>query len=404
MEFTSEFYLGNRLNLLQHVQGGLVVLAANGVLQRSADTTYPFRQDSNFWYLTGISEPDYIVVCSESETFLIQPQRAEHRDLWDGAVDLAALRAISGITDILDNVAGWNKLDRLIKKHKKVRTITPVEPYYPSFGFYANPSRGVLLDMLKKHRQVELTDIRNQLARQRQIKKPVEINALQQAIDITTKTLTDIKSGISAYQTEYELVADVTAGFLRRGAMGHAYQPIVASEGNAATIHYMQCNDVIKENGLLLFDVGAEVHNYSADISRTYAYKNPTLRQKAVYSAVQRVQKAAFELIKPGVDMRKYEAKVDEIMALELKKLKLIDDVKDKKKLKKYYPHLTSHFLGLDTHDAADYALPLAPGMVLTVEPGIYIPEEQIGIRIEDDVLVTENGIEILSKHLPTTL
>src|SRR5690606_3789594 len=135
---------------------------------------------------------------------------------------------------------------------------------------------------------------------------------------------------------------------------------------------------------LLLMDIGAEVCGYSADITRTYATAKPSKRQHQVYEAVLSVHDRALDLLKPGVDMKQYEAQVDALMAKQLKKLGLIDDVSNKRQLKKYYPHLASHFLGLDTHDAADYTAPLEPGMVLTVEPGIYIPEEGIGIRIED--------------------
>jgi Xaa-Pro aminopeptidase len=404
MEFTSEFFGGNRKRLLDAANSELIVISANGLLQRTSDTTFPFRQDSNFWYLTGIDEPDYILVCAKSETFLIMPRRAEHRDLWDGAVDLKALEATSGIQEILDHHAGWNKLDHLVKQSKKIHTITPAEAYFDSFGFYANPARAALLTALKKHRAAELIDIRKPIAHMRQVKQPLEILALQHAIDITADTLTEIRSRLEKYKSEYELVADITAGYIKRGAMGHAYQPIVASGVNAATIHYMKCNDVLAKNSLLLLDVGAEYSNYSADISRTWALAKPSERQKAIFEAVASVQRSAFKLLKPGVKFREYEQQVDELMAKELKALGLLSDINDKKKLKKYYPHLASHFLGLDTHDAADYELPLEPGMVLTVEPGIYIPAEEIGVRIEDNVLVTKNGIQVLSASLPSTL
>ena len=390
--------------MLETTGAQLIVLSANGLLQRTSDTTFPFRQDSNFWYLTGVEEPDYILVHSVEETFLIMPARAEHRDLWDGEVDLKALQEKSGIYEILDHHAGWNKLDRLVKTIKKVHTITPVEPYFDSFGFYANPARGTLLTALKRHRSLELIDVRKPIARLRQIKQDVEILALQRAIDITADTLTDVRKNLDAFKSEYELVADITAGFIYGGASGHAYQPIVASGGNAATIHYMRCSDDLKENDMLLLDVGAEFSNYSADISRTWARNKPTERQMAVYNAVAKVQQAAFKLLKPGVTFKNYEQNVDDLMAVELKNLGLLNDVTDKNKLKKYYPHLASHFLGLDTHDAADYELPLAPGMVLTVEPGIYIPDEKIGVRIEDNVVITKTGIKILSANLPSNL
>jgi len=402
--FTSNFFLCNRQKLLHNTQSSLIVLTANGLLQRSADTTYPFRQDSNFWYFTGIEEPDYVLVMGEQVTFLIAPKRAEHRDLWDGSVDKKALKHISGIMQIEEHHEGWVKLDILIKKHKKVHTIAPVEPYFENLGFYANPSRGALLKALSKHRKLEIVDIRKPIARLRQIKQPEELVALQAAIDITATTLIKIQKKIAKYHNESTLSADIGREFLVLGADGHAYQPIVACGRNAATIHYIDNSNMINPNELLLLDVGAEVSNYSADITRTYAVTKPNKRHLQVHQAVERVYQAALELLKPGVNMRKYEASVDKIMAKELKNLGLIDDLEDKRVLKKYYPHLTSHFLGLDTHDAADYDQPLAAGMVLTVEPGIYIPEEGIGIRIEDDVLITDNGVKVLSASLPRSL
>lgn len=158
--FTSEFFAGNRLNLQQSIGGGLIVLSANGLLQRSADTTFEFRQDSNFWYLTGVNEPDYLLVINEPDCFLIAPKRHEHRDQWDGFVDKKQLSRISGITEVYEYHEGWNKLDRLIKKYKKIYTITPAEAYIDVFGFYTNPARQRLLDFLSKHRKIEMVDVR----------------------------------------------------------------------------------------------------------------------------------------------------------------------------------------------------------------------------------------------------
>ncbi len=402
--FTADFFISNRRKLQESIDSELIVLSANGLLQRSADTTFPFRQDSNFWYLTGVDEPDFVLVINREETFLIAPKRGEHRDQWDGAIDKKAILEASGIDEILEHHAGWTKLDLMIKKYKKIHTIYPAEAYLDHFGFYANPARGALLSSLKKHRKLEITDIRKPLARLRQIKQPPEIKAIQKAIDITSKSLIAVKKKINSYNYEYQVEADVTREFLRRSASGHAYQPIIAAGRNAATIHYMKNNQPINEGALLLMDVGAEVCNYSADITRTFAITKPTTRQLAVYEAVKNMREYALSLLRPGLDMKKFEQSVDREMAKELLKLKLINDVDDKRKLKKYYPHLVSHFLGLDTHDAADYTQPLADGMVLTVEPGIYIPDEDIGIRIEDNILVTETGIEILSIDLPIDL
>jgi len=401
MQFDADFFGDNRRKLLGVLNDdALCVLSANGLMQRSADTTFTFRQDSNFWYLTGIEEPDCVLVLSAEKTFIILPNRADHRDLWDGALSTKELKDVSGIVEFYEHTEGWNLLDRMIKKTKKIHTATPFEPYFEHFGFYANPARGTLITALKKHRTLELVDIRKDIARLRQVKQPVELAAIQRAIDITAKSLKHVRKKLPSYSKEYEMVADITADFIRNGARGHAYSPIVASDKNAATIHYVQNNAEINPNSIVLFDVGAEVENYSADISRTYAVGKATPRQKAVYKAVKEVQEYAMSLLKPGVLMKEYEGKVDLFMAKQLKKLNILDDITDKKRLKKYYPHLTSHFLGLDVHDSADYEMPLALNMVLTVEPGIYIPEESIGIRIEDNVRITESGAEVLSSGI----
>jgi len=190
---------------------------------------------------------------------------------------------------------------------------------------------------------------------------------------------------------------------MKKGLKGHGFEPVIAADKNATTIHHQTPTGEIKGNSLVLFDIGAEVENYSADISRTYAVSRATPRQKAVYRAVIATQEYAYSLLKPGVKLREYEAEVDKFMAKQLKGLDLLEDETDKRRLKKFYPHLTTHHLGLDTHDSADYDMPLEAGMVLTVEPGIYIPEETIGIRIEDDVLITETGIEVLSKDIDSS-
>jgi Xaa-Pro aminopeptidase len=402
--FTAQFFIQNRETLLARSEAQLIVLSAHGLLQRSADTTFPFRQDSNFWYLTGIEQPDYVLVLSQTELFLIAPKRSEHRDVWDGTVYKKELQASSGIKEILEHHDGWLRLDLLMKKYKKVHTITPAETYFEHFGFYANPARAHLLEAINKHRKLEVVDIRKILAYQRQIKQVSEIKALKKAINITSKSLQVVHKKLNSYKSEYEITAELSKEFLKRGATGHAYQPIVASEKNAATIHYINNNAQIVGNAFLLLDVGAEVNNYSADITRTFVVGTVSKRHKEIFEAVVRVKQAATDILKPGINLKEYEQQVDLIMAKELKKLKLLDNIKDKKKLKKYYPHLTSHFLGLDTHDAADYFRPLEPRMVLTIEPGIYIPEENIGVRIEDDVMITQNGIENLCASLPVGL
>lgn len=402
--FDSTFFIGNRDRLKELTGSELIVLAAHGTLQRSSDETFEFRQDSGFWYLTGIDEPDYILVINGTSTFLIEPKRAEHRDLWDGAIDKRAFKQRSGIEEVEEYHDGWIRLDKLIKKYKKVHTFAPAEVYFEQFGFYANPARKMLLDALMKHRKLEIVDIRKQVAVLRQLKQEPEIRAIRTAVKITADSLRLVKKNLSRYKSEHEIEADLTRDFILARADGHAYRPVIAGGAGAATIHYRSNNKLLPENGLLLIDAGAEVSHYSADITRTFAVGKPSKRQIDAFDAAMHVYDYAISQLKPGILPREYEKGVDACMAKQLKKLKLINDVTDKKALRKYYPHLASHFLGLDTHDAADYERPLEPGMVLTLEPGIYIQSEGIGIRIEDDLLITEKGVEVLSASLPATL
>lgn len=235
------------------------------------------------------------------------------------------------------------------------------------------------------------------------VKQPVELELLQQAIDITADTLLRLKKkGWQKFAYEHEVEAAITANFRSSGST-HAYQPIVAAGKNACTLHYVHNNDAIEEGSLLLLDVGAEVHNYAADITRTYIVGEPTKRQQQVLDAVLDVHLFACDFLKPGILIRDYEESVQQYMGEKLRELGLIKSI-EQSTVRHYYPHATSHFLGLDVHDVADYERPLEPGMVLTVEPGIYIPEEGIGIRIEDDVLIEENGIRVLSDKLPRVL
>jgi Xaa-Pro aminopeptidase len=228
------------------------------------------------------------------------------------------------------------------------------------------------------------------------IKQPPELVALQQAIDITSKSLNDALAAGKEYEFEYQLEASIAHGFRYRGAHGHSFEPIVAGGKNACTLHNVKNRSPLHQQTLVVCDVGAEVSHYAADITRTISVGKPTTRQKAVYAAVLSVQEYALGLLKPGVSLKKYEQQVVKRMGEELKRLGLIKRA-DSKNIRQYFPHATSHFLGLNVHDVGDYQLPLEAGIVLTCEPGIYIPEEGIGVRLEDDVLITSEGNRVLS-------
>jgi Xaa-Pro aminopeptidase len=240
----------------------------------------------------------------------------------------------------------------------------------------------------------------------RSLKQPIELQAIQKAIDITTETLSEVikRTNFEKYRYENEIEADISGGFRRRGADGDAFTPIVASGKRACTIHYDANNAKLGKNELVIMDVGAQFNNYAADIARTVSVnKNPSERSQAVYNAVLEACEYAKSQLKPGVMMKEYELSVRQFIGKKLKELGLIKII-NPKKLMRYYPHATSHFLGLEPHDAGDYSKPLQDGMVLAVEPGIYIAEESIGVRIENNVLITTSGVKVLSGSLPCTL
>ena len=404
--FNASFFRGNRQKLRQLCQTELIVVTANGLLQRSGDTTFPFRQDSNFWYLTGIDEPDIVLVMDKSREYLIVPERDTHRLVFDGAVDMQVLRKKSGIDDIQTAIPGWKHLDVSLASATQAATLLSGGAYAASYGLYVNPARAALLERLKKtNPDLDFVDIRKQLAAMRVVKQKPELQALQAAITVTAATLRELSASEQwpGYTHEHQIEAAVTQGFRARGASGHAYSPIVASGKHACTLHYVANNGKLQPDDLILLDVGAEVQNYAADITRVYTRSTPTARQQVIHQAVIKTQEFALQQLQPGVMLKSYEQSVEQYIGEQLRELGLINEI-EHAAIRKYCSHATSHFLGLDVHDVGDYQSPLEPGMVLTVEPGIYIPEEGIGIRIEDDVLITEEGNKVLSAELPRDL
>jgi len=218
---------------------------------------------------------------------------------------------------------------------------------------------------------------------------------MQYAARITCDAFEVMKSELASYAYEYEAEARLTYEIRRHGADGHAYTPIVASGQNACTLHYVANNSSIQKRKFLLFDVGARYDNYSADISRTYTVGQVSKRAIAVHEAVQRAQRNMIDAMRPGVDLKQFQENTENFMKRELTLLKL-----DPEKLYEYMPHAVSHGLGIDPHDMTAGYSALQPGMVLTAELGIYLPEEGIGVRIEDDILITEKGCKNLSGSL----
>ena len=404
-KFGADFFKANRERLRNLFTGTApIIITANGQLQRSTDNTFAFQQDGNFWYLTGIDEPDLVLVMDKAKEYLIVPTRSAAKVAFDGSVDYDQLAKRSGIEMIMDDVTGWKQLGTRLKRVKHVATLAPPPAYVNLFSFYTNPARASLVARLKTiNNEIELLDLRQHMGIMRMVKQAPELDTIQQAIDLTIATLKPIIRKLPSYEYEYEIEAALTRGFRIKGSSGHAFDPIVAGGASACQIHNITNNAPLGKRELLLFDIGAELHHYAADISRTYAPDGATRRQQKIFEAVREAQDYAYEQLKPGVIMREYEKLIEQFMGEKLRSLGLIKNV-ERAEIRRYYPHATSHFLGLDVHDIGDYERPLEPGVVLTVEPGIYIPEEGIGVRIEDDVVITADGIDILSRKLPTEL
>lgn len=375
------------------------------MIQRGADSSYSFYQDANFWYLTGINDPDITLVMEDDREFLIVPIREGSRVTFDGQINQEALSEVSGVNDVVNEITGWKRLDSIVQKFGQLATLAPAPVYIEQYGMYANPARERLMERIKQHvKDVELIDLRPLLANMRMIKQEVELEAIQRAIDITTQTLSDVlASPKGTYKYEYQVEADITRGFRYRGADGHSFDPIVAAGKRACTLHNTANSQPIKNNELVVLDVGAAVCGYAADITRVYATSAPTTRQKEVFAAVTEAQAYAISLLGPGVKLKAYESKVTKFIGEQLKQLGLAKNLK-KTTIRQFFPHATSHFMGLNVHDVGNYQQPLKSGTVLTVEPGIYIGDEGIGVRIEDDVLITNDGVVVLSSRLPIKL
>jgi Xaa-Pro aminopeptidase len=402
--FPSSFFKDNRDRLRTLFSGNApIVITANALLQQKADTPYPFRQDSTFWYLTGINEPGMVLVMDKNKDYLINPVRSKYNDVFDGAIDDEDLEKRSGIKTVMENQEGWKHLGNTLKRVRHVAVASNPPSYIETYNFYTNPARSNLVDTLKTYNsELTLLDLGPHIIKMRSIKQQIELDAINSAIDITSKTIMQVKKALPKAKYEYEIEAMIISGFKKAGA-GEAFASIVSAGKNNCTLHYLNGHSEIKPKDLVLVDVGAEVAEYSADLARTYAVSKPSKRQQQVFDSVKEVQSYAFGLLKPGVVVREYEDKIEHYMGEKLRTLGLINTI-DRESVRKYFPTATSHFLGLDTHDIGDYRAPLQPGMVLTVEPGIYIPEEGIGVRIEDDVLITEAGNKNLSAKLPSLI
>jgi len=394
---TTDFFIGNRRALVEQLSTLPIILTAYTSLQRTGDASFRFEQEANFWYLTGITAPDWWVICADSKSYLVAPEKSEIHAIFDGSLSAADAQEKSGVDEVLTFAAGKALLSELATRYEKIATIG-VDPRKDYYDFSLNPAQGNLRKRIGKLYK-ETVDCRPALSRLRAIKQPEELDAIRKAIALTAGAFERVKESPLTLKHEYEVEALFDYEF-RNANASHAYDPIVAMGINACTLHY-GANDQPLVRGLLLLDIGARVDGYAADITRTYRVGQPTEREQTVHDAVVDAQEKIIALLGPGVSVKEYSEQVDVIMKQALESLGLLKIEKD---YRKYFPHSVSHGLGIDVHDSLGGPETFQPGMVLTVEPGIYIPEESIGVRIEDDILITETGYENLSGQLSTAL
>jgi Xaa-Pro aminopeptidase len=391
----------------------LAIFNSNDDMPRNGDQDFPFRQNSDFFYLTGIDQAKSVLFIfpdcplEKYREALFLEETNEHIAIWYGKkYSKEEAIAVSGIK----NVFWLDTLDGAIKE-----VMAACEYVYLNANEnpkYSNPVpyRDIRFneDLTKKFPAHKYERANPIVCKLRMVKSDIEIDLTKEAISITDKAFRRILSFTKPGVMEYEVEAEITHEFIRNRANGHAYYPIVASGKGACVLHYIENNKECKYGDLMLLDFGAEYANYAADLSRTIPVNGKfTPRQKEVYNACLRVMKAAIKHLVPGTTIDKYHAEVCKIMEKELIGLGLFtaEDVKKQDLAKpmyfKYYMHGTSHFIGLDVHDVGTRQDIIKPGMLFSCEPGIYIQEEGIGIRIENDILTTENGNIDLMAGIP---
>ena len=398
------FFTRNREAAIEKLKGSLLVVAGYTGMQQTNDMESRFVQEGNFWYLTGVEFPDWwlIIDSKRAKSWLVEPDIDEMHRLFTESLDSEDAKKRSGISDVLSRDQAMSMLRTAAKTHQLVYTVG-APAYHDHFGFTLNPAPHDMRQMLERM-FAKVDDFRLELARIRAIKQPIEIDMIQAAIDVTAKALTDVKGALGSYKHEYQIEADLGHAFRYGGGQGHAFDPIVASGANATVAHYFTNDSPLKKGSFVMLDVGAKLHGYSADITRTYAYGKPTKRMIAVHAAVQSAQAAIIDILKPGLPLEEYQKFVDQTVKEAMVGLNIIESTADDKGYRRHMPHSVSHGLGVDVHDALGRPRVLEPGMVLTVEPGIYLGDEGIGVRIEDDVLITDKGHRNLSAKLPTDL
>jgi Xaa-Pro aminopeptidase len=375
---------------LRDAVGDAVVILYGGTEAAHGNLREGFYQEPNFYYLTGWNEPGAMLVLTPTEDYFLIPRRDPVEERWTGpklGPTDARVYEITGFKNVLETEQFEENLPKWLAKGKKVYLM-------------AGEANAEALKRALPGRTFD--DIRIEIARLRQVKSKAEVAMIQFATDATMDahfaSWRMMKPGV----TEFQIASRMMDTYFQKGCERNAYVPIVGTGPNGAILHYAKNKRTVDQGQMVLMDVGAECGMYASDITRTVPANGKfTARQKELYEMVLGAQRAVIASVKPGMVLRgKYAGTLHQIAVDYLAKFK----DKDGKPMSEYFTHGIGHHVGLDVHDANDPVLPLSAGMVITVEPGVYLPDEGIGVRIEDVVLVTENGAQVLSSKLPTSI
>ncbi|MBU46912.1 MAG: X-Pro aminopeptidase [Flavobacteriales bacterium] len=409
-----ELFINNRKKLIKKIDKmSAVVFNSNDVMPTNSDGSMPFIQNSDLFWLSGIDQEDSVLLLfpdhpnKKMQEILFLKETNDYIAIWEGsklkktdAYNISGIRTVYWL-DEMDNILSEIFLlsrNLYLNKNMHSRSSSLVQSRDDRFR----------LTITNSYTDLKIKEVAPIMHDLRSIKSNFEVDLIQTACNITEKGFRRILPLISSGIMEYEIEAELSYEFIRNRSSRFAYQPIIASGRNSCVLHYIENNKKCIDGDILLMDFGAEYANYASDLTRTTPVNGRfTSRQKAVYNSVLHVMKEATKMLTPGTMFKDYNKEVGRIMELELIKLRLLDkhDVQKqdiaKPLYKQYFMHGTSHYLGLDVHDVGNMEWAMQEGMIFTCEPGIYILEEELGVRLENDILVTENGPDDLMKNIP---
>ena len=406
----NEVYAARRTSIAAQVDGPVVLWGFTG--HEESSQSYVFAQEDNFYYLTGHNEEGAGLIIlpapksGEHEAWdgpreiLFLPAKDPQKEKWNGVRMSPADADISSRTGF-STVQAFGEMRAVVERLAKVYAVNfyTILPYEKENGGY--PHEKAVVDWLQMAEpQIKLKDVRGNIEALRVIKSPGEIAFLKKAIELSLDSHLVAMKMMQPGLREYQVAAKMVEVHAMGGSEAEGYAPIVGAGPNSTALHYDKLDRKIQDGDIVVLDVGAQYSGYSADITRTLPANGKfTARQREIYDIVLGAQNAAMAALKPGMNLCKTGDK--SVYKISFEYINSHGRDLQGKKLGQYYIHGLGHNIGLDVHDPGAYCKPLEPGMVVTMEPGIYIPEENLGVRIEDDVLITESGYELLSKRLP---